>query len=218
VITIHDRLAAALRDLGVPAERLDVIPPGIDTEFWRPKSRPVNGQPTVIYAGNLDGYQDLPVLFQAMSRVAGKIPDARLLIATPNDPRQARKLADQHGAGPLTRVVHTPDSGATRRALHQASVAVCPRSSWSGFPIKNLNAQAAGLPVVACRGSAHGPEITVPDRDAAALAETLVSLLADAELTRSHGQAAMADVQQRFSLDKMLDGVEESWASLLAGR
>ena len=71
---------------------------------------------------------------------------------------------------------------------------------------------------MACQGSAHGPELAVPDRDPVALAETLVRLLSDAVLSRSRGDAAMAEVKLRFGLESMLTRVEESWAKLVAER
>ncbi len=89
------------------------------------------------------------------------------------------------------------------------------------LPNSAIEALAAGLPVVA---AAHGglPEI-VRDRvtgllvrpgDPAALAQALRSLAGDPELRERMGEAARADVRERFGLERMADEVEAVYASL----
>jgi len=222
VIALHDKLAGALQDRGVVAGRMVVVPPGIDAAFWG--AEPPAGKaarPTVVYAGNLDAYQDLPVLFNAMQLVAERIAGARLLVLTPNDASEGRRLAEAHGAGHLTRVIFTPDAGSTRRELVRAHVAASPRSSWSGFPVKNLNAAAAGLPVVACRGGAFGVEdkrtgLVVPDRDPETMARALCQLLQDPPRAAALGQAGKQRIRESYSLDKMVSGVERVWEMVTA--
>lgn len=219
VIALHDRLAEALRQRGVSAERIRVVEPGIKTSFWDGDG-PEEREPLVVYAGNLDAYQDLAVLFSAMPKVAARVPGARLQVATMNDPEEARRLAAVCGAAAVTDVVITPHVEDTRRILHRARVAVSPRSSFSGFPVKNLNAQAAGLPVVACRGSAFGFEpgqtgLAVPDRDPNALADALVELLQDPERARSYGLAGRRLMNERYTRERMIESIEKVWASAL---
>lgn len=219
VIALHGKLAGALLERGVSPDRIRVVEPGIDAGFWDPGGSSDRG-PVVVYAGNLDAYQDLTVLFTAMPRVAARVPGARLVVATMNDPEEAHRLAAVCGAAAVTDVVITRDAQDTRRVLHGARVAVSPRSSFSGFPVKNLNAQAAGLPVVACRGSAFGFEpgrtgLAVPDRDPDALALALTELLRDPERARSYGRAGRRLVQQRYTRERMIAGVEEVWNAAL---
>ena len=219
VITLHDKLAQALCERGVSPERIRVVEPGINARFWDGKKKK-DGGPLVVYAGNLDAYQDLTVLFSAMPEVAARVPDARLVVATMNDPEEARRLAAVCGAAAVTDVVITPNAEDTRRVLRRARVAVSPRSSFSGFPVKNLNAQAAGLPVVACQGSAFGFEpgrtgLSVPDRDPSALAAALVELLQDADRAHSYGQAGRRLVQERYTRERMIESIEGVWSAAL---
>ena len=220
VIAIHDKLARALIARGVPEAQIATVEPGIETGFWMRRA-PRSGAepPRVVYAGNIDAYQDLPTLFRAMKRVVAEMPAARLLLATPNDPSEARRLAATHGAAGVTDVVAAADAEAARDALHRAEVAVSPRSSWSGFPVKNLNYAAAGLPVVACAGSASGLRngrtgLVVPDGESAAMADALLSLLRDPGMARRCGAEGQKLARARYGISRMVEQVERVWAAV----
>jgi len=220
VIALHDRIAAALEACGVSARKIQVIEPGIETDFWRVEPGQQVSEPLVAYTGNLDNYQDLPTLFKAMPMVVAEASQAQLLVATPNDPHDAWRLAARHGAGSLIDVAVTLDALDTRQVMRRARLVVSPRSSWSGFPVKNLNAAAAGLPIVACQWSAFGVEdqktgLVVPNRDPRALADAILDLIKNPDLARSMGRAGQRLVNERFSLERMVTQVEEVWSSLL---
>lgn len=131
----------------------------------------------VAYAGNLDAYQDLPLLDAAAARGAG-LP----VVAVVHDPRGA---ALRH-----VRVAVAREPEEARALLHGARVAVAPRRRAAGFPVKLLGYLEAGLPIVALRGAAgtlaHDrsawllPEDAGPD----ALAAALRTLVGDADRAR----------------------------------
>jgi glycosyltransferase involved in cell wall biosynthesis len=95
-------------------------------------------------------------------------------------------------------------------------------SHHEGLPNAVLEAMAAGLPVVA---SAVGgmPEqvidrqtgLLVPPGDAGALAQALASLASDPQGAARMGCAGRARVERDFSLQAMVRGAEELYASLL---
>jgi len=70
-----------------------------------------------------------------------------------------------------------PGFDQVRPLLRRADVLVCPRMSWSGFPIKLLNYMAAGRPIVVSarvgQALGQGPWIAAPTSDPAALAEAI---------------------------------------------
>ena len=119
-----------------------------------------------LYAGNLDRYQALDVLDAAAAREPG-LP---VVVAT-HDARRARL----HHA----RVIEVDSLEEMRCLVRGAAVALLPRRSRGGFPIKLLHAMAAGRASVARRGVAetlvHGesgwllPDDAGPDEFAAAL-------------------------------------------------
>lgn len=123
----------------------------------------------LLYAGNLDTYQGLPVLSDALTR----LPDTTLVVASAS--HFASFAWDRRA-----RVRFLPLDGTEtqRRWLHAATDAVVvPRASPGGIPIKMLDALARGVPVVACRRATAGmPGIesvasVVADDDGAAFAE-----------------------------------------------
>jgi len=173
VVVPHARLEEYLVECGCDPNRIEVVIPSIDPlPFQRPK-RPAT-RPTVIYAGNLDRYQNLDFLLEAMAKVRETLPDAELIIAT----SAQRDL-------PGTTVVHTPDIETLAHVLAQNAVFACPRVSWSGFPIKLLNALAADLPIVCCQSAAHLPiqdginARVVPDNDVEAFGAAVMKSLED---------------------------------------
>ena len=208
VIAPHARLASALMRDGCDPKRIAVIPPPIDVHAFT--SGEVSEEcPPVIYTGNLDPYQNLPLLMRAMERVQKRLPQARLIVASAQKP--AFKRAES---------ILTPDFETLRRVLARDAVVACPRVSWSGYPIKLLNAMAAGKAVVACESAAppivhEHNGLLVPDNDEAAFADALVRLLQDHTLRRTLGQAARQTVIEQHASAAIAARIEEAYANAL---
>ena len=98
-----------------------------------------------LYAGNLDAYQDAEQTLNALARLAtAGGPRVQLLLAT-NSPAGAF-LARAHKLRVATRALPLVDEP-LRRALHAAAdLAIVPRATPGGLPIKLLDAMARGLP------------------------------------------------------------------------
>lgn len=159
VVAIHAQAGAALRALG--CAHVEVVPPGLEPgEFEGVTPRRAGPGRWVVYAGNLDAYQDLDVLRAAMAL----LPDHRLLVVTSSP-----------CTWPGATVVQPRDWAEARDWIAGADVAALPRTLGGGFPIKLLNYLALGVPVVVAAGSAQGlpGEVVVPDREVPAFAAAL---------------------------------------------
>ena len=183
VVAPHDRLRDYLVDLGCAEARVTVVTPSADQDLFT-VGEVKDAKPPVLYTGNLDAYQNLPLLWRAMERVRERAPGAELIVATSSP-------APIKGA----RVIPVHNGAALAKVLQQDAVVVCPRVSWSGFPIKLLNAMAAGKAVVCCEGSAHLVKdgqngLVVTDDDAEAFAQAILRLMDDRALRATLGAAA----------------------------
>ncbi len=189
-IAPHARLAEYLAACGCERPRLHVIPPSVDAGAFEP-GRISDAMPPVLYTGNLDAYQNLGFLTRAMDRARSQMPEARLRVATA-----------QAGTVSGAEMVPAPDFDALREILKEDSVVACPRVSWSGYPIKLLNAMAAGKAIVACASAAYPLEhgrtgLVVEDGNTEAFAEALLRLMRDAKLRGTLGRNARACAESR---------------------
>lgn len=211
VLALHQRLADYLVAAGCRAERIVVAPPAAPVEAFT-GAPPGDDLPFVLYTGNLDRYQNIALLEAAMAMVKQEMPEALLFAVT-------------HGDAVM-------EDAMTVRALGFATVAeqlandailAVPRVSWSGYPIKLLNAFAAGRPAVAC-ASASGPithehdGLIVPDDDASAFAGALLRLLRDHDLRQRLGGNARRTAEERLQLSNLAAALDEALRVALESR
>lgn len=199
-IALTHELRSFLRTRGVAANKIAVIPPGIrPTGLAEPVKDmgPFSSRFVVMYAGNLDAYQDLDVLYRGFARAAENIDEALLVLVTHETNWRERVGSELQALldRDLAKIVVTPAFSVVRRFMARADVLVCPRSSWSGFPIKLLNYLASGRAVVAAAGSAKGvvrgqTALVFRNGDANELALALRRLSVDAALKYRLGENA----------------------------
>lgn len=186
VVVPHARLREHLvAECGCDSARVHVVPPPVWVEEFR-CAQVGASLPSIDYAGNLDAYQNLSLLCEALKLVRVEIPGVEWRIGT----AQTREV-------PGAACVPVRDFSALRDFLAADSIFVVPRVSWSGFPVKLLNAMAAGKAIVACASSGHALRdgvdgVIVPDDDPAALAAALLKLMRDPSLRARLGAASRA--------------------------
>lgn len=215
VIAPHGVLGSYLVNVGgCKQDQVAVVPPPADpADFDAPA--PPGGDPAVAYVGNLDAYQNLGLLYRAMERVWERRPHTPLRIGTASPPPTGR-----HTPPASAQVVPVPGLDALRAMLREDLVVAVPRVSWSGYPVKLLNAMAAGRPVVACRGCAHPvidgeTGIVVTDNDADAFAQSLIALLDDNARRAQMGDAAHHHVRNHHAPGVIAARIEALYDSLL---
>jgi glycosyltransferase involved in cell wall biosynthesis len=221
-IALTAELETFLRTCGVAASRLAVVAPGslpmMPLDGARGGADPFAGRFVVMYSGNLDPYQDLEVLCSGFERVRCEYDNALLVIVT----HQAnwaecavaslRELVRQG----LAQIIVAPAFSVVRRLLVRADVLVCPRSSWSGFPIKLNNYLASGRAVVVAEGSARGiihgeTGLVFQNRNAENLGRTIGRLAADPALRHRLGENARA-AAGRYSWRRAVSQIDQIYA------
>jgi glycosyltransferase involved in cell wall biosynthesis len=195
--------------LGVPADSVVLIPgSGVDTEKLTALPEP-DPPVTAAYVGRMLADKGVPTLIEAFARLGRAGNPLQLLLAGDCDrenpgslaPEQLREFASLYGIHWLG---HVADIREVWRRAHFAVLA----SRREGLPKSLLEAAACGRPMVAtdapgCREVAIEGEtaLTVPVDDAAALADAMAKMAADADLRRKFGFNARRLVEAKFSAD-----------------
>jgi glycosyltransferase involved in cell wall biosynthesis len=212
---------------GAPAEKVAVIPYGLDAEAFARSAHPgaFRGQidprpaPLVVFVGRLTRQKGVDVLLRAFADVERNHPTARLILAGDGPDRPAlMALAQRLG---LRRAMFLGWRSDAADILADADLAVMP-SRWEGFGLVALEAMALAKPVVASRVSAL-PEIVAPEKtgllvppgDAGGLAAAIDALLADPARAEAMGRAGQARVRSEFPVGRMAGRTADVYRQLV---
>lgn len=240
VTACSSELADRALRLGAPADRLTVIPYGVDPGAFHPDSGAgaavraelglLPDTPLIVSIGRLVYKKGLTYLLDAFPSVLALHPRAVLVIAGYGDlrdalVRQARELGvDRH--------VRFPGQLARERAaryIAAADVFVVPsirdqKGNIDGLPNTLLEGMAAARPVVASRvagipdviaDGCHG--LLVPERDSSAIAAGTARLLADRALAERLGAAARERIVRDLTWEMTSARFEQVYRRALAG-
>ena len=207
-IASHAGLAEYLIEQDCAADCVKIIAPSADIERFSP-SAVSDALPPILYTGNLDAYQNLDLLQEVMKRVRRRFPAARLVMGTPDG-----------GAITGAEGIRVDEMDGLCTLFKRDAVVACPRVSWSGYPIKLLNAMAAGKAIVACAGAAHPLEhektgLVVADGDAEAFAGALCRLVRDSRLRGNLGRAARRAAETRHAPAQYSEQLEAVYEAAL---
>ncbi len=230
VITVSEFSRRQLVDaLDLPAERVEVVPNGVDEKFVPGPADPalkarygLGDGPVALFLGGLKPRKNLPFLLDFWQDVASARPRATLLIAGDGPEGSAlRRRADRLGVG--SRVVFTGRLPEALKVAHYrlASVFLFP-STLEGFGLAVGEAMSCGLPVVASDQGAL-PELVVRDAgglvcrsgDRAAFVQATLRLLDDADLARRFGAFNRERVERHFRWPRAARRVLEIYEEVL---
>ena len=196
LVTVSDHGKSILRELGVPAGRIRVVPPGSDrlpkeSRLERPEHDGTVRALCVAQWIPRKGILDLVRAWTLRER-----PGATLqLVGEPDtDPGYAARVRAAMAGSAIT-VGGPVDDDALKRAYSEADLFVLP-SRYEGYGVVYAEALAHGLPVIAC-GVGPVPDLVgedaavlVPPEDVGALSGALDLLLQDAGLRARMSAAA----------------------------
>lgn len=218
-----------LRDLGIPPERIEVVPNPIDDEELelRPdprgfrESQGLGSTPLVLYLGKLTPRKGVDVLLRAFGRL--RRPDATLVIAG-NDMGTGTAidvLTGTLGLESRVRRVGLLEGRERLDALAAANVVVYP-SRDEVFGLVAAEALMCETPVVVCDDSGCGEIVadaggglSVPFGDAMRLAVAIETILASEEHWKSRARAARAFVARRFAAAAVCERLERIYRDVL---
>ena len=227
-VAISPALATAFGEAGLSADRLRLVPQGVDVRLFCPSDDKVElrraiGLPdacsVVTFVGSLIHRKGLDVLLRAWPAIGAIRPDTHLILVgrdrfddpdetafvtkqlallSPNDAARVHRLGIRHD-------VH--------RLMQATDVFVFP-SRQEGFGTVMIEAMACGVPCVVTElpgitdfifkaGGKCG--LVVRQSDDRALAESVALLLADPQRAARMGRAARSDVLDRFAITTVAD-------------
>jgi glycosyltransferase involved in cell wall biosynthesis len=207
-------------DRGYPPEKMVVVPNGVPVPSVGGATRdrvraqlriPPDGV-IVTHVGRFHEQKDHPGLLRAAATVCRSHPEVVFVLCgtavTPAN-QALSTLVRTHGLDGKVRLLGARDDVDT---IHAATdVAVCSSAYGESFPNAILEAMAAGVPVVTtdvgdCAHIVGGTGRVVPPRDPEALAGAIGAFVAaGAERRRAQGRRARHRVEERFSLERMVE-------------
>ncbi len=192
-----------------PADRLRIVPPGVDLPEWATPERDRAdglGLPAeyFLFVGRIASNKGLPNLVEAIASLPPAARRPLVLMGSDWGERAGLEaLARRRGiADDLRWLGHVPDRAAYRAVIRGARALVLP-SEWEAYGFVLLEAMAAGTPIVATAVGAV-PEVLgsgrlgllVPYGDPSALAAALRSVGEDPGAARARVEAGRAHVRE----------------------
>jgi len=217
VQAVSSREIASIRSFGVRS-RVVLIPNGICVRpadslpprgLFRRIHPSLEGKKVVLFLGRLHFKKGLDILIESFERLSRNLPDARLVVAGPDDgygeivARMIKKKRLSH----LVTLTGILRGRQKYSAFVDSDLFVLPSRS-EGFPRTVLEAMLAGLPVVVSEGC-NFPEVVeegagfVLGLDAGAFAEAMGRVLLDEHLRSTLARNARRFVTEKFSWDEI---------------
>ena len=201
VVMVSDEDAAAARALD-PALRVEVIPNGVDAEFFAPDPGTQREDGLIVLTGAMDWAPNIQaaefLVREVLPRIREQCPDAHVALVGRGAGAPIRALDRVEGVQVTGEV---PD---VRPWLRRASAFACLMRSGTGIKNQLLEALACGTPSVATPLATQGMDLTDGDQvlvgeDPATCADQLVALLRDGALRERLGAGGRAFVLEHHS-------------------
>ncbi len=198
---------------------------GVDDKRFQmvPVDSPNRGM-RILFLSHLEERKGIFTLIEAFQRVVRVFPDASLLVAGEGSAYEL--VREQIMSSPACERISL--FGRTQPnevpALLAASDVFCQPSRGEPFGISALEAMAAGLPVIGTDAGGlryllgGDRRVLVPVDDPRALADGLISVLADKDLAASLGKANRIRVQREYAWDAIIDRLELIYGQALVRR
>ena len=136
------------RHIGIPTERLRVIPLGIDR---RAADRPGERSPVVLYVGSIFERRRVDRLIESFGAVVARVPDARLEIVGENRTRHPRldlEALRRRSTAADRITIRSYVDDATLAQLYRDAAVFAFLSEYEGFGLTPLEALVEGVPPV----------------------------------------------------------------------
>ena len=205
-----------------PSARINVIPSGVDTEYFQPEVQVAEEPNKIVLTGSFvwppKQHNLRVILEQIMPRIRARVPDAQLCVVGRGIPVHLQRLAERTPGVTLTGAV--PD---VRPYVRSASLAFNYVESGGGIALKVLEAFAMRKAVLSnrlgCEGIdvENGREVLLAD-EPDSIAEAAARLLGDGRLRERLTDAAYEFVLRKYSWGIVAQQFNLLYSTLLGER
>jgi glycosyltransferase involved in cell wall biosynthesis len=223
--------------LGVPPERVAVVPGGVDARFQPVEDATrrqmmrhrlgVGNAPYILFVGVIEPRKNLQGLIEAFELIKQHHKLPHKLVVVGRKGWLSEGIYEKFESSPVRDDIIFPGFIADEElpTLYSAAAALAMPSFYEGFGLPLLEAMACGTPVVSSN-AASLPEVVgdagpkVDPNDVEALAESLAQVLTDESLraaNRARGLERAAQFTWRAAAKRLLDVYERVGAEAQAG-
>ena len=225
IITVSNANKERLTALGLPEDKIIVIPNGIELSMFNNTISTLRVHEAgiqIVWVGRMVEVKGLVYLFSAMRIIVSGYPHSKLTLI--GDGPLKDKL--ERLAAALSLNKHITFIGYVKNTevpqyLKEADIFVLSSLS-EGFPVVIPEAMAAGKPIVASNVGGIPDAVTegvtgflVAPENAAQLAEKLIYLIEHPEVRVSMGKSGRKKVEERFTWGKIAGRISEIYKNLL---
>jgi len=205
VFALSSALKQATVSLGLPSEKIEILPNGVDTKKFFPSDKV--RQQLIIYVGWLIERKGVKHLIEAMAQVKETLSEYRLVLIGQGPQRsELCSMARSLGLDDHVEFVGQQTPEQVIEWMRNAKLLVLP-SLEEGLGVVLLEALASGTPCVASNvggiSDVISPDVgsLVEPGDSTALAEAIVKLLSDQDQWLAMSKQARARAETYFSWD-----------------
>ncbi len=219
VICVSQETATSISKAASFPVKVRVMHNGVSAEWFTLARSPLTNM--ILYVGSLVERKGVNFLLHAFKEVKSRFPSAELVIVG-NGPlkRQLSNTVQRLEMGKSVLFTGPANESRLLELYSKATCLVLP-SLFEDCPYSVLQALAAGVPVISTRVGGI-PEIVqdsgilVPPRDSSSLADAIIRIMSDKELSRSLVENGRRLALRRYTIEKCLDSLEEVYAEVLA--
>lgn len=190
-----------------------LIPNYVETDVFKPVNIEKK-KGSICFVGRLTGEKNLFALLQALK----SLPYTLTIIGSGEQEEQLKQLANKNKVN-VNFLGNIPNHELPE-ILNQHELFILP-SLWEGMPKTLLEAMSCALPVIGTKIEGtrevieHGKNGILCDTDSNSIREAIMALMEDEELKQRLGENARKTIEERFSLEKLIDNELELYSQLL---
>lgn len=210
--------------LGADAERVSIVHNGVDIDAYTPIQEEPD-VPTISFVGRIDPLKDLETMIRAFALAVAEIPAAKLRLFGPipeQNTKYHHKLLDLVTALRVEDAVTFEGRVTNARIAAETGHVVALSSISEGLPFTVIEAMMCNRATISTdvggvkeiTGTDQVAGMLVPPRDPAAMAQAMVTLLADDQVRHQMGSDGRARAEELFSLSLFYRRIRGLYAGL----